>query len=257
MAQVQGGVPKVKSAGYMAAACGTIVGCSKRDWSTLLLGLKQANEALGKEGHEHVTLRIAVRIQAIIGQSADGSQQLSKASCFALSGPELFLRMPCEVSPVTHHTMMDGVLFFLYVSIHNYLDINSVTVPPPLTAVTKRTRRKFSLLTHLTADTRRRPSPTVPPRRAAPWCPWARQTTRISSRGPPSPSCRWLRPPRREWACAPSLTPSLPASRCVNVCFSRLVLSTHHQTATRQTQARHASCPTHPSMPRCISGRWS
>jgi hypothetical protein len=102
VAQVQRGVPKVKPAGYIAAACGSIVGCSKRDWSTLLLGLKQANEALGKEGHEHVMLRIAVRIQAIIGLSADGGQQLSKASRFC-TNPDSFLRVPFDVSPVTYH----------------------------------------------------------------------------------------------------------------------------------------------------------
>jgi hypothetical protein len=90
----------------MAAACGSIVGCSKRDWSTLLLGLKQANEALGKEGHEHVTLRIAVRIQAILGHSADGGQQLSKASPLHFLNPTSFLRLPCELPPVTHPPVM-------------------------------------------------------------------------------------------------------------------------------------------------------
>jgi hypothetical protein len=45
VAQVGGGRGS-KPMGYMAAACGSIDGCSKRDWSTLLLGLKQVKHAM-------------------------------------------------------------------------------------------------------------------------------------------------------------------------------------------------------------------
>ena len=59
---------------YLAASCGSVSGCSKRDWSSLLLGLRHANERLQNDGVPRVNLKIAVRITAILVEQPGGLQ---------------------------------------------------------------------------------------------------------------------------------------------------------------------------------------